>query len=75
VDVMLFTSSSTVNHTCDALGSDAAALLSKITVASIGTVTSASLQARGVPVHVAASVYTVSGLLDALEAHFLTTRA
>jgi uroporphyrinogen III methyltransferase / synthase len=75
VDVMLFTSSSTVNHTCDALGSDAAALLSKITVASIGPVTSASLQARGVPVHVAASVYTVSGLLDALEAHFLTTRA
>ncbi len=70
VDVVLFTSSSTVTHTCDALGADAAEVLSKVTVASIGPVTTDTLKSRGVAVKVMASVYTVDGILDALDAYF-----
>ncbi|HVW30190.1 MAG TPA: uroporphyrinogen-III C-methyltransferase [Polyangiaceae bacterium] len=70
VDVMLFTSSSTVENVTDLLGADAAALLAKVTVASIGPVTSDTLRARNVNIDATASTYTVEGLLDALEAHF-----
>lgn len=70
VDVMLFTSSSTVENVTDLLGADAAALLAKVTVASIGPVTSDTLRARNVNIDVTASTYTVEGLLDALEARF-----
>jgi uroporphyrinogen III methyltransferase/synthase len=69
-DVILFTSSSTVTNTCDALGADAANVLSRLTVASIGPVTSATLKERGIAVAVTATTYTVDGLLDALETHF-----
>lgn len=72
VDVALFTSSSTVDNLCDALGADAAAQLSKLTVASIGPITSKTLTDRGVRIDVQAEVYTVAGLLDALERHFVT---
>lgn len=71
LDVALFTSSSTVNAVVDMLGPNAAALLAKTTVASIGPITSATLRERGIAVDVVASVFTVEGLLDALEAHYL----
>jgi uroporphyrinogen III methyltransferase/synthase len=67
VDAILFTSSSTVTSTIGALGEGAEQLLSRITVASIGPVTTRTLQAAGVKPTVQASVYTVEGLLDALE--------
>jgi uroporphyrinogen III methyltransferase/synthase len=70
VDVVLFTSSSTVENVTELLGSDAAALLGKTTVASIGPVTSDALRARNVKIDVIASEYTIDGLLDALERHF-----
>lgn len=66
VDTVLFTSSSTVLHLTAALGPDAARALSAVTVASIGPITSEAARARGIRVDVAASEYTVSGLLDAL---------
>jgi uroporphyrinogen III methyltransferase / synthase len=53
-DAILFTSSSTVTSTLDALGPDGKQLLSGVALAP-------TLQA---------STYTVEGLLDALEAHF-----
>jgi uroporphyrinogen III methyltransferase/synthase len=70
VDAMLFTSSSTVISTCEALGSRAQELLGRITLASIGPVTTKSLDSVGLHASVQAQAYTVEGLLDALEAHF-----
>src|SRR6188768_3959405 len=70
IDVALFTSSSTVNAVADALGAQAAELLSRVTVASIGPITSQTLRERGVRADVVATSYTVDGLLDALETHF-----
>jgi uroporphyrinogen III methyltransferase/synthase len=70
IDVALFTSSSTVSAVSEALGPHAAQLLARVTVASIGPVTSRALAERGVRVDVAATTFTVDGLLDALEAHF-----
>jgi uroporphyrinogen III methyltransferase / synthase len=69
-DAILFTSSSTVTSTLEALGPDAQRLLSRIALCSIGPVTSRALQAAGLTPTVQADVYTVEGLLDALEAHY-----
>lgn len=69
-DAILFTSSSTVTSTLDALGEDGKQLLSRMALASIGPVTTRTLQAVGLEPTVQASVYTVDGLLDALEQHF-----
>ena len=69
-DAILFTSSSTVSSTLEALGAGARELLSSVVLASIGPVTTRALQAVGLKPAVQASVYTVEGLLDALEAHF-----
>ncbi|HYQ44868.1 MAG TPA: uroporphyrinogen-III C-methyltransferase [Polyangiaceae bacterium] len=70
IDVALFTSSSTVNAVVDTLGDRAAELLSRVTVASIGPITSQTLSERGVRADVVAKTFTVDGLLDALETHF-----
>ncbi len=70
IDVALFTSSSTVNAVVDMLGAQAAQLLSRVTVASIGPITSQTLRERGVRADVVATLFTVDGLLDALETHF-----
>jgi uroporphyrinogen III methyltransferase/synthase len=69
-DAVLFTSSSTVTSTLDALGESAKERLSRIVIASIGPVTTRTLRAAGLEPTVQAGVYTVEGLLDALEAHF-----
>jgi uroporphyrinogen III methyltransferase/synthase len=68
VDAILFTSSSTVTSTLEALGPNAKDLLSRVAVCSIGPVTTRTLEAAGLKPNVQASVYTVEGLLDALEA-------
>jgi len=70
IDVVTFTSSSTVRETCAALGPSAAALLARATVGVIGPVTAATARECGVRVDVTASTYTVAGLMDALDAHF-----
>lgn len=70
IDVVTFTSSSTVEHLLDALEARALPLLSKVCVASIGPITSETAKARGVRVDVVAEAYTVPGLVAALEAHF-----
>jgi uroporphyrinogen III methyltransferase / synthase len=69
-DAILFTSSSTVTSTLEALGENAKQQLSRIALASIGPITTRTLQAAGLEPTVQAVVYTVDGLLDALEAHF-----
>jgi uroporphyrinogen III methyltransferase/synthase len=62
-DWITFTSSSTVQNLVAAAG---AAALEGVRTASIGPVTSATLRKHGIPVTVEASVYTVSGLVDAI---------
>lgn len=70
LDAVLFTSSSTVENACAALGPRARELLARVTVASIGPVTTATAERLGVRVDVTAAVYTVDGVLDALGEHF-----
>jgi len=70
IDAVTFTSSSTVEHLCDALEARAATLLAKTCVASIGPITTATAEKRGLRVDVTAEEYTVPGLVAALEKHF-----
>jgi uroporphyrinogen III methyltransferase/synthase len=67
-DVVLLTSSSTVQNLCALLGDDAASMLSSTSIASIGPITTATAVALGLSVDVSASVSTSVGLVDALEA-------
>ena len=70
LDVVTFTSSSTVEHFCDALEGRAPELLAKACVASIGPVTTETARRRGLRVDVEASAFSVPGLVTALENHF-----
>lgn len=70
VDTVLFTSSSTVTATAERLGSSAKELLGRLTVASIGPITTQTAEKLGIRVDVTATTFTVDGLLDELEAHF-----
>jgi uroporphyrinogen III methyltransferase/synthase len=72
VDAVLFTSSSTVEHLCDALGAGgsdldrARLLLAPLRVASIGPLTSQTARARGVRVDVEPARATIPDLIRAL---------
>jgi len=70
IDAVLLTSSSMADSLVMALGDSAAEVLSRVCVASIGPITSATLEKHGVTPSVTATTYTVEGLLDALEIHF-----
>lgn len=70
LDVVPFTSSSTVKAVVAALGDRARELLGRTTVASIGPITSGTLRELSCPPDVEAQQYTIDGLLDALSAHF-----
>jgi uroporphyrinogen III methyltransferase/synthase len=70
IDAVTFTSSSTVDHLCDALEARAASLLAKTCVASIGPITTETAKKRGIRVDVVASEHTIPGLVTALERHF-----
>lgn len=70
IDAVLFTSGSTVSSLVELLGPSARERLARVTVGSIGPITSKALEERGVAPSVTAKVYTVQGLLDALEEHF-----
>jgi uroporphyrinogen III methyltransferase/synthase len=65
-----FTSSSTVDHLCDALEAAAPALLAKTCVASIGPITSETARKRGIAVDVTAAESTLEALVASLEKHF-----
>ncbi len=70
LDVVTFSSSSTVDNTLSALGADAGQLLQGLTIASIGPITSATLRRHGLRVDVEARDFTVPGLIAALERHY-----
>ena len=67
IDAVMLTSSSTADSVCDLLGSRAAELLAPVTVASIGPITSATAEKRGLTVSVTATESTTPGLVAALE--------
>ena len=69
VDVVTFTSSSTVRNLADMLDGDKSALESSF-IACIGPVTSATARELGLRVDLEASEHTVEGLVDALTNHF-----
>ena len=66
IDVVTFTSSSTVDNLCDRLGPDAVRLLAGPRIASIGPITTVTALGRGLRVDVTARQYTVPGLVEAL---------
>jgi uroporphyrinogen III methyltransferase/synthase len=66
IDVVTFTSSSTVDNLCDLLGADAVRLLARPCIASIGPITTDTARARGLRVDVTASPYTLPGLVQDL---------
>jgi uroporphyrinogen III methyltransferase/synthase len=66
VDAVTFTSGSTVDNLCDALGPGAPALLGRARLASIGPVTSETARLRGLRIAVQPREYTVAALIRAL---------
>jgi uroporphyrinogen III methyltransferase / synthase len=70
IDIVTFTSSSTVENLCDLLGPRAVELLARPRIASIGPITTATASGRGLRVDLTAREYTVPGLVEALlETH------
>ncbi|MFO0675700.1 MAG: uroporphyrinogen-III synthase [Polyangiaceae bacterium] len=73
VDALVLTSASTAEHLADALAggeggaADTARLLAGTKVASIGPVTTAAAEKRGLRVDGTARAYTMSGLVELLE--------
>lgn len=67
IDVILFTSSSTVSHFVQAMAPYATdGWLNQVKIACIGPITAETARQHGLNVQVEASEYTVEGLLDAL---------
>ena len=66
VDLVTFTSASTVRHFVDALGSDRART---VRGASIGPVTSEAARALGVPIEIEAAESTIASLVQSIVAH------
>jgi len=69
VDVVTFTSSSTVQHFVELVGRDAA-VQSRYAAAVIGPVTAATARELGLPVAIEAVEYTAPGLVQAMVRHF-----
>jgi uroporphyrinogen III methyltransferase/synthase len=70
IDAVLVTSSSMATSLVEALGPDAAALLDQVVVASIGPITTQTLEQLGVRVDVTSTTHTIPALLDTLESHW-----
>jgi uroporphyrinogen III methyltransferase/synthase len=70
VDAVMLTSSSTADSLCELLGPSAPDLLAGVAVASIGPITTATAEKRGLTVAVTAKVSTTAGLVDAMEGYF-----
>lgn len=69
VDIVMLTSSSTADSIADLLGPGAGERLAGVLVASIGPITTATAQKRGIEVAVTATESTTAGLVAAIERH------
>jgi uroporphyrinogen III methyltransferase/synthase len=67
VDLVMLTSSSTVEHLAAILGDEAAARLSGCKLASIGPITTKTAEMLGLRVWVSAEVSTAAGLIEKME--------
>jgi|LNFM01.1.fsa_nt_gb uroporphyrinogen III methyltransferase/synthase len=74
IDAITFASGSAVDAAFDTLGEDAAQLLSPVTIATIGPVTSDAVRARGGVVGCEATEASDRGIVAALEAHYRLAR-
>jgi uroporphyrinogen III methyltransferase/synthase len=71
IDVITFTSSSTVSNFADLFrNKDLSRLLEGITVACIGPITGQTAEKRGIRPHILPQEYTIPGLVDALVEYF-----
>ena len=70
VDLVTFTSSSTVRHFAELLGDDAAALLRGVPVGCIGPITADTARQAGLSVVLQPSTYTVPAFTQAILAYF-----
>ena len=74
IHAVTFTSSSTVKHFLDLVGSDGGVLLRDVVVASIGPITAETAARQGIVSHVVPESYTIPALADALVRHFQAAR-
>jgi len=70
IDLVTFTSSSTVRNFKALLPADAPELMQGVKIASIGPITSDTAQKEGFDVHVSAKTYTIPGLCEAIVRYF-----
>jgi uroporphyrinogen III methyltransferase/synthase len=76
VDVVTFTSSSTVRSFCGLFGgAELPRLLAGVTVACIGPITRATAEGRGLATQIVPEEYTIPGLARAIVAHFEPARS
>lgn len=70
IDLVTFTSSSTVTNLLKLLGADGKSLLAKVKIAAIGPITAETCQTQGLQVDVQAAEYTIPGLVEAVKEAF-----
>lgn len=70
IDVITFTSSSTVTNFIDLIGKENLALLKDVKLACIGPVTQKTAEDNGLAVHILPTQYTVEALANAIESYF-----
>lgn len=70
IDVVTFTSSSTVTNLLKLLGPDAKRLLAQVKLAAIGPITAETCAKNGLQVDVQAAEYTIPGLVEAVKEAF-----
>jgi uroporphyrinogen III methyltransferase/synthase len=76
VDVVTFTSSSTVRSFCALFGAaELPRLMAGVTVACIGPITRATAEGRGLAAQIVPEEYTIPGLARAIVAHFEPARS
>lgn len=73
IDLVTFTSSSTVHHFVAALGGQAGPLLERALVGCIGPVTAETARGYGMRVAIQPSIYTIPAFVEAIVQHYATT--
>ncbi len=71
VDMITFTSSSTVQNLTGMLGEAANNLFKNVAIAAIGPITAATARDCGLTVAVEAENYTIDGLIEAIKAYYM----
>lgn len=75
VDILTFTSSSTVQNLVDMLkANDVMDIISVATIACIGPKTAQTVRDLGLPTHIVAKQHTISGLIESLANYYTSER-